>query len=91
MSKNKKDLELKQQIKAMEDQKRKENMAVEVAVSSETAKISFDQWWVIINTKVQMKPYMKEILLADFASRGLTKLEEEQKYNDTLRIFGIKW
>lgn len=90
MSKYKKDLELKRKIKEMEDTLRKQTV-VNSEPQDESCKMSFDQWWVTINHKVNMRPHLKEILLADFRARGLSKLEDEQKYNDALRVFGIKW
>jgi hypothetical protein len=90
MSKYKKDLELKRQIKEMEDKLRSEN-AAQVQPDAEDSKISFDQWWIIINGKVSMRPHLKEILLADFRARGLSKREDEAAYDNALKLFGIKW
>lgn len=91
MSKWNKDLELKRQIKEMEDKARKEAAPTQSAEENKDSKVSFDQWWVMINHKITMRPHMKEILLVDFLARGLTKSETEQRYDDTLRVFGIKW
>jgi hypothetical protein len=90
-NKIKKDPELKRQIKKMEDERRKEAGPIDSAPEDKENKISFDTWWVMINNKCPMRPHLKEILLADFQSRGLSKLETEQRYDDTLRVFGIKW
>ncbi len=89
MGKNKKDLELKRQIKEMEDALRKE--AIVESKPDEQEGMSFDQWWIIINQKVSMRPHLKEILIADFKARGLSKLESEEKFNEALKLFGIKW
>lgn len=91
MSKYKKDLELKRQIKEMEDKLRREAPPAVSNPEDAENKISFDQWWVMINQKVTIRPQYKEVLLVDFQARGLTKLETEQRYNDTLRVFGINW
>lgn len=91
MSKNYKDRELKRAIKEMEDKARLENVHASSDPENNDDKISFDQWWVMVQAKVSMRPHYKEILLADFQARGLTKLETEQRYNDTLRVFGINW
>ena len=90
MSKYKKDLALKRQIKEMEDKLRNEN-AAQVQPAAEDSKISFDQWWIIINGKVSMRSHLKEILLADFKARGLSKREDEAAYDNALKLFGIKW
>lgn len=96
MAKKKEDADLKRQIKEMEEKARAEAQAVsEVVVvapeSDEQPTVSFDQWWMMVGRKVKMRQHMKEILLVDFAARGLTKQETEQKYDDALRVFGIKW
>jgi hypothetical protein len=91
MSKNYKDRELKRAIKEMEDKLRQEAAPAASNPEDIDNKVSFDQWWVMIHSKVSMRPHYKEILLVDFQARGLTKLETEQRYNDTLRVFGINW
>jgi hypothetical protein len=84
--------DLKKQIKEMEDKARAEVLAKQASletVSQEPQKVSFDQWWISINSRVSLKPYMKEILLADFKARGVSKSETLEKYDETLRTFGI--
>jgi hypothetical protein len=88
--------DLKKQIKEMEDKARADALAraaesipsvLEVEAGPKT--ISFDQWWITINSKIALRPYMKEILVADFKARGLSKNETKEKFDETLRIFGI--
>lgn len=92
---NKKDGELKRQIKEMEAAQRSEALKSQPAQIAEpeasAPKISFDVWWMYICAKVSLKPWMREIIIADFKARGLKMEETEQKYDDTLRIFGYKW
>lgn len=89
------DLDLEKQIKQMEDASRAEAMTKVVVVPSTdpapVEKMSFDQWWMVINRKIKMRTHLKEILHADFKARGLSKLETEQKYDDALRLFGYTW
>lgn len=90
--KKKDNIELKKQIKEMEDRARQEAQAsseVTIIQPDGDERISFDQWWMLIQGQAKMRPHMKEILLVDFMARGLTKKETKQKYDDTLRIFGI--
>lgn len=87
--------DLKKQIKEMEDKARAEAMAAVQAPAPATteeatpATVSFDQWWMMVNSKVSLKPYMKEIIVVDFKARGLSKNETAEKFDATLRVFGI--
>jgi hypothetical protein len=91
-----KKFDLKKQIKEMEDKARSEALAlaaesapsiVDINAAPET--ISFDQWWMGVSAKAGMKPYLKEILAVDFKARGLSKNETKEKFDATLKIFGI--
>jgi hypothetical protein len=93
MAKNN-DMDLKRRIKDMEDKDREANpiaAASTVLEVKEANTVSFDQWWMMVAHKVKMRPHLKEILWADFNARGLSRNETEQKYDDTLRIFGVAW
>lgn len=54
-------------------------------------KVSYDQWWMMIQKKVKLRPYLKEIVWADFKARGAGKMELEEKYDELLKVFGYKW
>jgi hypothetical protein len=51
--------------------------------------ITFGMWWMQLNKKRKIEPYMKEIILADFKGRGLTENEDIDTYNDALKKFGL--
>ena len=91
------DLALRKQIREQEAKKKEagttsSEVKVKIVTGDEgESKISFDQWWMMINKKVSLKSWMKEIVLADMGARGLTKSETEEKYNEALRLFGISW
>lgn len=89
-NKNKKsDSDLKRQIKDMEDKARAENMAAVVPVLEDSAeKISFDLWWMMTNSRLKLRAHLKEIMLADFGARGLSKNELKSKYDEALKAFG---
>ena len=89
------DLDLRVKIKNMEKKKRSQTLKaadkVEVITGdSDEPKVSFDQWWMLVNKRVRLKSWMKEIILVDFQARGLSKSESENKYNQALTLFGIK-
>lgn len=86
--------ETRKRIKEAEAEKREElykNAEVKVVTAEPDNKITFEQWWMLINKKVKMHAWMKEIVLADFKARKLTTSEPEDKYNEALRLFGIKF
>lgn len=97
MSKNKKaDIELKRKIKEMEDKARAEAMSnssytVIKEEKQEEAQLSYDQWWMIAQSRAKMRPHMKEIIWAEMKSRGLSKNETMSKYDKALRLFGYSW
>ena len=64
--------------------------AAQVAVVAIEEKISFDQWWMMINKKLKLQAHMKEILHVDFKARGLLKLELKQKFDEAMKLFGYK-
>lgn len=76
---------LKRKIKEMESAKRAE---VEVAPILE-AKVSFDEWWIMLQKRLALRPHMKEIIWADFNARGLKKEELVAKYDEGLKLFGL--
>ena len=79
------DKELKEQIKLMEKQKRG-------SVESEGAKdklVSFDQWFHLRKDKIPSR-HMKEILVADFKSRGLDDTATMEQFDKTLALYGVK-
>lgn len=54
-------------------------------------KITYEQWWMIINKKIKLRHHLKEIIWADFKARGAGKMESEAKYDELLKVFGYKW
>lgn len=50
--------------------------------------VPFDVWWALTAPKGNFKPYLKEIMVADFKSRGLSKCETMDTFNEALRLFG---
>lgn len=88
------DTELLEQMKAMEAAKREESLKgsdVTIITGSNDEKVDFDTWWMDINRRVKMKPWMKEIVQADFKGRGLGRRESMKKFDESLRLFGIKF
>jgi len=85
------DPELKKKMRALEEKER--GLALQAAPVSSSAdedgKISFDQWWVIMSQGRKIRFSMKEILWADFKSRGLSDKEEQARYDNALKIFGL--
>jgi len=83
-SKKKEAEELKAKIKEMENKKREE-----VVVVQPDNKVSFDSWYHQRKNKIP-KQHMKEILAADFKSRGLKEEATMEEYDKALRLYGIK-
>jgi hypothetical protein len=71
-------------IKEMENKKRQ---AVVNVTKDDT--ISFENWWIVVCKRLNLKSWLKEILLADFKGRGLTEKESTAKYEDALKKFGL--
>ena len=76
--------EAEQRAKAMEKVK---DVKI-VTPAGEENKVSFDQWWMMINKSAKLKPWMKEVVFADFKGRSLSREETMEKYNWALRQFG---
>ena len=88
------DKELLKQMKAMEETKREEVLKsndVKILTGSDDGTIDFDTWWMDINRRVKMKAWMKEIVRADFKGRGLSKSESLEKFDESLKLFGVKF
>lgn len=88
------DVELLSKMKAMEVAKREEALKesdVTIITGSDDEKIDFDTWWMDINRRVKMKSWLKEVVQADFKGRGLEKRESLEKFDESLRLFGIKF
>lgn len=88
------DPELKRQMKEMEDKQREEALAsAEVTIvpppGQDVEKVSFDQWWMMLNGKKKRRSSLKEVLWAEFKSRGLSKEEAVEAYDNALRLFGM--
>lgn len=78
-----KEVDLKAQIKEMENKKR------EVAPIKPNVKVSFDSWYHQRKNKIP-KQHMKEVLAADFKSRGLGVEATMEEYDKALNIYGVK-
>lgn len=55
----------------------------------QTPKVSFDAWWAMTNKKLPPQ-HRKEVVLADFNSRGLSKNESIGSFNQALEQYGVK-
>ena len=62
--------------------------APEAPKADEPQKLPFSAWWMLANKKITFKPWMKEIILADFKARGLTETETLDDYYAALTKFG---
>ena len=87
--------ELKQKIKEAEARKRNEMLKNAETVNIVTPKgqenkVSFDEWWMVANKRANLKPWMKEIIRADFNARRLGKEEPFDTFDEGLRLFGVK-
>jgi len=80
-----KEKSLKHQIKEMEDAQR-ELAAAPITLDTT---VSFDHWWILLNKRMSLRPHLKEIMWADFNSRGLKKEELVARYDEGLRLFGL--
>lgn len=88
-------LDLKLKIKEAEKKAREEQVktvAKEKPVKKEadSKAISFDKWWIMLNRRMKIQAYMKEVLRTDFKARGAKKEETEERYYELLKLFGYK-
>lgn len=74
----------KNAIKEMENKKRQVTPII-----PNNNRIAFDNWWIVICKRLNLKSWMKEIILADFKGRGLTELETTDQYEEALKKFGL--
>ena len=75
--------DLKAKIKEMEEAKR-----VEVPAKVDK-KVSFDSWYHQRSKKIP-KQHRKEIMAADFKSRGLGKEATMEEFDKALKLYGVK-
>jgi len=78
------------EIKKVQDQNREESLIkapVKPLVMSNEI-VSFDQWWMSVNRKIKLQPWLKEVMFVDFKARGAGKMETEKRYNELLGLFG---
>lgn len=89
------DIEQLKAIKAMEVKKRevilKREEVTIIAQEKEDDKMEFDIWWMDISRRVKLKSWMKEIVKVDFKGRGLNIKETKKRFDDSLRLFGVKF
>lgn len=74
---------LKAKIKEMESKKR------EITPIKIDKKVSFDSWYHQRKSKIP-KHHMKEILIADFSSRGLGTEATMEEYDKALKLYGVE-
>ena len=79
----KKKKDFKVEIKKMEQRKREE------APVKKDVEISYDSWFHLKKTKIPQQ-HTKEIIWAYFKSRGLSKIEMAEKYDEELTRYGVK-
>lgn len=77
---------LKHKIKEMETAQRQQAQA---SILAPEQKVSFDEWWILLQKRMPLRPHMKEIIWADFGARGLKKEELAAKYDEGLKLFGL--
>lgn len=76
---------LKQEIKEMELKKREES-----APKLQLDKVvSFDSWYHQRKDKIA-KCHLKEIIMADFQARGLSKSHTIEEFDKALEQYGVK-
>ncbi len=73
-------------IKKMEKEAREEAQAANPPPVAE--KIFFEQWWAAKGKSIPAK-HRKEVILADFKSRGLTNKESTEDYDLGLKKYGL--
>jgi hypothetical protein len=76
---------LKDEIKEMEQKKREEA----VPQKATEKEVSFDSWYHQRKSKIK-KCHMKEIIWADFVSRGMGKRAKMDEYDKALGLYGVK-
>ena len=89
MSKVRKDPELIKKLKEMEDKKRMDSMVEALIDSPNASDLSFDQWWMMLMNERPLRAHMKEIIWAEFKSRGLQKTGFKEEYDAALKKFGL--
>lgn len=78
------------QIKEMEDAARKSvACTVEEKKEGTPSKVEFDTWFYLRSEHIPGH-HMKEVVLADFKARKLTKLETPETFDKALESYGIK-
>lgn len=91
MAKSRKSKDLQKQIKSVELQKREitlqENDIKRVEPMKENA-VTFDAWWLNASKLAKHPSWLKEILWAEFQTRGLSKHESKEQYDNALKLFG---
>jgi hypothetical protein len=84
---------IREQVRDMEKKQRAstaKKVEVKLVKSEPEASISFEQWWMLVNKKMDFKPWLKEVMKADFKSRGLGANEKESAFNAALEKFGYR-
>ena len=94
MSDNTIDKDLYNEMRAMEKMKRDKNLSdkkLNIITGGDSVLVDFDTWWIDVNRRKPLKPWLKEIIKADFGGRGLGKSGSIEEFDDALKTFGIKF
>lgn len=86
----KRDMDLMRQLRREEEKARLANNTKALAEEAAENTVRFDLWWVDVAKQLNLQPYMKEIVWADFKARGLKKEAPAAKYAEALALFGYK-
>lgn len=78
------DFKVEEKLPKIEKQEEKQEVKI---IKKEEPKISFDVWFF---TKKIPLHHAKEIIWADFKSRGLSKMETKSSYDKALLKYGLK-
>ena len=82
---NKSDLKIMQSNKKAAKKSEKPDA---VAVSAPDDSVNFDSWWSEMAKVKRLPIYLKEVVSADFKSRGLNKGDSKSKFDAALKVFG---
>jgi hypothetical protein len=71
------------------DVKQQQPQMPKVQAPARPPKVSFDAWWAVTAKKIPTQHH-KEVVMADFKARGLSKNETMDAYNKALKQYGVK-
>ena len=56
--------------------------------STNEALVNFDAWWSALAKERNFSAHLKEIIWADFQSRGVKKMDSKENFETALKQFG---